>query len=140
MDGLHAPAAFFHRYHRTKITTAVGQEIDVYYPFMLFNSDILMRILSALQPALVSFALHMAELESKPTLHDAGPQGPDQALPQLPDLYHALSHMMGKHKQGRTTLTDLEDPACRALRQAYQDALIGRTGDEDLDIVRYHES
>jgi len=118
----------------TTIWTPSGDQITVYFPFMLFNGDILVRILSSLQPAVVSLAMYMAAREGKVLrLAQAGPNSTDL---RSPDLFNALSHMTGRHMQENHYQTNSRDPGCRALRAAYFHFLVGRTGDPDEDAIR----
>lgn len=109
-----------------KIKLSNGNGIEVFYPFMLFNADILVRMLSALQPALVSLAQYMGAKEGKPVYVSAG--GSNSA-----DLFNALTHMTGKHAQGNRFENNARDPECQRLRRSYFEMLLGSTGDIDDD-------
>eukprot|EP00873_Tetraselmis_striata_P034679 jgi/Tetstr1/454943/TSEL_041804.t1 len=111
-----------------KIKLANGRCIEVFYPFMLFNADILVRMLSALQPALVSLARYMGAKEGKPVYVSSG--GNEAA-----DLFNGLTHMTGKHAQGNRLQNNARDPDCHRLRQAYFEMLVGRTGDVEEDAI-----
>ena len=113
-----------------KIKLPNGNRFEVFYPFMLFNADILVRMLSALQPALVSLAQYMGANERKPVYVSNG--GSNAA-----DLFNALTHMTGKHAQGNCLQNNARDPECHRLRKAYFEMLVGRTGDAEQDAIRW---